>query len=242
MVFLNKVFQKTLQSFNQEIKEVENFKCFKPQKTSGGEEPLSLNDILKCRETNRDHIYEMLDEGERFRFVSVKVKAVEDATYMSGNISSKNETFLVQVIDLSHKMFYTEIKERESILQMINATVSHELRNPLNAIIDQKNLIFNFLILLSKMILSLRAYTIYSDLCNKLQKLHDQLLESTSKIGSASKFIDFFVHDMLDYAVLQKTTSGFIKQNECFNVREAIEEMIEILRGKIKLKKLEIVN
>ena len=38
---------------------------------------------------------------------------------------------------MSHKMFYTEIKERESVLEMINATVSHELRNPIFAIFDQ---------------------------------------------------------------------------------------------------------
>ena len=38
---------------------------------------------------------------------------------------------------MSHKMFYQEMKERESILQMINQTVSHELRNPINAISEQ---------------------------------------------------------------------------------------------------------
>ena len=47
------------------------------------------------------------------------------------------DQFLVQIIDMSHKMFYSEMKERESILQLINATVSHELRNPLSAIIGQ---------------------------------------------------------------------------------------------------------
>ena len=38
---------------------------------------------------------------------------------------------------MSNKMLYEKTKESESILKMINATVSHELRNPLNAIIDQ---------------------------------------------------------------------------------------------------------
>ena len=52
-------------------------------------------------------------------------------------------------------MFYSEIKERESILHMINATVSHELRNPLNAIIDQKNIIADILAVLMAIIVSL---------------------------------------------------------------------------------------
>ena len=48
--------------------------------------------------------------------------------------SKLKEEFLVQIIDMSHKMFFQEMKERETILQMINSTVSHELRNPICAI------------------------------------------------------------------------------------------------------------
>ena len=50
--------------------------------------------------------------------------------------------------------------------------------------------------------------------------------------------MDFFVNDMLDYAVLMKTESAFVKKNENFDIREAIEEIEQVLNGKIKMKKL----
>ena len=50
--------------------------------------------------------------------------------------------------------------------------------------------------------------------------------------------MDFFVNDMLDYAVLMKTDSGFIKKNENFDIRKAIEEIVSVLGSKIDMKKL----
>jgi hypothetical protein len=50
--------------------------------------------------------------------------------------------------------------------------------------------------------------------------------------------MDFFVNDMLDYAVLMKTESGFIKKNENFDIRRAIEEILFVLDGKINMKNL----
>ena len=42
---------------------------------------------------------------------------------------------ILQLIDLSDKMLYNDIKAEESFLELINAAVSHELRNPLNSLI-----------------------------------------------------------------------------------------------------------
>jgi len=55
---------------------------------------------------------------------------------------------------MSDKMLYKEVKERESILQTINATVSHELRNPLNAIIDQNKSLAIIIQILSQIIIN----------------------------------------------------------------------------------------
>ena len=43
--------------------------------------------------------------------------------------------FLIQIIDMSDKMLYNEVKAEQSFLTLINATVSHELRNPLASLI-----------------------------------------------------------------------------------------------------------
>lgn len=43
---------------------------------------------------------------------------------------------MFQLIDISDSILYDQQKARNSFLQVINATVSHELRNPLNAILS----------------------------------------------------------------------------------------------------------
>jgi signal transduction histidine kinase len=44
---------------------------------------------------------------------------------------------LIQILDISDKILYSEVKAEHSFLEMINAAVSHELRNPLNSLIGQ---------------------------------------------------------------------------------------------------------
>ena len=44
---------------------------------------------------------------------------------------------MIQIIDVSHKILYNEIKAEQVFLTLINATVSHELRNPLSSLIGQ---------------------------------------------------------------------------------------------------------
>lgn len=46
---------------------------------------------------------------------------------------------------------------------------------------------------------------------------------------SATKFIDFFVHDILDYSILNKEEKNFSKNFGVFDIREAIQEIIDIL-------------
>ena len=50
---------------------------------------------------------------------------------------NKEEKYLMQLIDVSDKMLYNEVKAEQSFLTLINATVSHELRNPLNSLLGQ---------------------------------------------------------------------------------------------------------
>ena len=45
------------------------------------------------------------------------------------------EKYMLQIIDVSHGIMYDQQKAENSFLALINACVSHELRNPLNSII-----------------------------------------------------------------------------------------------------------
>ena len=42
---------------------------------------------------------------------------------------------MLQIIDISVQVMYEKQKSLNNLLTLINATVSHELRNPLNSII-----------------------------------------------------------------------------------------------------------
>ena len=44
---------------------------------------------------------------------------------------------MIQIIDISQKILYDELQAEKSLLTLINATISHELRNPLNSLIGQ---------------------------------------------------------------------------------------------------------
>ena len=57
---------------------------------------------------------------------------------------------------------------------------------------------------------------------------------------SATKFIDYFVHDILDYTILNKQEKNFTKNNVVLDVREAINEIMEIMNDKIEMKEIEI--
>ena len=56
------------------------------------------------------------------------------------------------------------------------------------------------------------------------------------KISSATKFIDFFVHDILDYTLLNENESNFMPNNTLFNIKTSIDEIKEILEDKARMK------
>lgn len=64
------------------------------------------------------------------KFFQIKRKLINDS-------SSTEQLMLVQIIDVSHKIHYLDMRSQQHIFTLINAMVSHELRNPLNAILGQ---------------------------------------------------------------------------------------------------------
>ena len=56
----------------------------------------------------------------------------------------------------------------------------------------------------------------------------------------AGKFIDYFVHDILDYSILSREDKKFTKDITCFDIRVAIEEIIELMDDKAKMKQIDV--
>ena len=83
---------------------------------------------------------------------------------------------------------------------MISATVSHELRNPLNSLVGQicsMDDLFEKFTELIKLIKDKPVQQFFIEI-NKGLKVCGR------KIICAVKFIDYFVHDILDYTLLTK--------------------------------------
>ena len=71
-------------------------------------------------------------------------------------------------------------------------------------------------------------------------ELYNKIINSNKKMASSTKFIDFFVHDILDYTMLNKNESKFDKHITIFNVKDSVNEIIETLDDKTQMKDIEI--
>ena len=59
-------------------------------------------------------------------------------------------------------------------------------------------------------------------------------------MASATKFIDFFIHDILDYSILNEGSKNFKKNISVFNVKHAISEIIDTMSDKVEMKDLKV--
>jgi len=65
--------------------------------------------------------------GEEEQYVQIKISNLED----------DQKSIMIQIIDVSKEILYDKEKAHTELLNLINATVSHEMRNPLNSIHSQ---------------------------------------------------------------------------------------------------------
>lgn len=64
----------------------------------------------------------------------------------------------------------------------------------------------------------------------RLKRLQKEQLESTKMQMSSSKILNFLVNDILDFSQLK--SGKFRKDNSNFNIKEAVEEIVQIQKEK----------
>ena len=74
----------------------------------------------------------------------------------------------------------------------------------------------------------------------KLTVVYDSIYNCAKRMSSATKFIDFFVQDILDYTLLNKDEKNFTKNITIFNIKIAVNEIIDILNGNMQMKQINI--
>ena len=70
----------------------------------------------------------------KFKFFQIKKSLIKSA-------NNEDEKVMICFIDISQKILYDSSKAEGEILSLINSTISHEMRNPLNSIINQCKII-----------------------------------------------------------------------------------------------------
>ena len=97
-------------------------------------------------------------------------------------------------------------------MTLINAAVSHELRNPLNSLINQAMFLKNYLQDFTKFMSSQNEVE-QDDNTKKVLKKIETMFRGidvcAQKMQHATQFINFFVGDILDYSVLNEASENF---------------------------------
>ena len=111
-------------------------------------------------------------------------------------------------------MKYEKLKIQNHFQEMITATVSHEMRTPLNAI--------------NGLLQSISLF-VSSEQGKKLIKI----------VENSSKLLLFLVNDLLDYSQIK---NGKFKKNEQpTDIRQAVTDLLDILRLAIEEKGLQLI-
>ena len=89
--------------------------------------------------SNQD--YSILDLIEKQAGASQVFKSKNGNNFYQIKMTDLNEgdssTTMIQFININNTLQYNQIQKHNELLNLINATVSHELRNPLNSICSQ---------------------------------------------------------------------------------------------------------
>ena len=105
---------------------------------------------------------------------------------------------MLQIIDISANILYDKYKAMNEFQALINACVSHELRNPLNSIVAQ-NIEKKFLSKQMKDLLQNKNIGPH-ELRIRLLKLNKLMIEGLKINQSSSDIMCFLVQDLLDFA------------------------------------------
>ena len=135
---------------------------------------------------------------------------------------------ILQIIDISSQVKYDLARGEKKLLSTINATVSHEMRTPVNSIYSQN--------ILQKQLNNELKEIIYSSGnidVNRLKSIHQKYVHSVRIQTSSTKLLTYLVNDILDFGQLK--AGKFRKDCLNFNLRESIEEIILILQYKAEM-------
>ena len=156
---------------------------------------------------------------------------------------------ILQFKDVTNDILQDQYKNQNQnqLLEMINACVSHELRNPLNSIkfqnVEKESLYQE----IEKIVSSHMAFATEQrcfECLGGIKKILSKLRESWNIQDSSTELMTFLVQDLLDFAQIK--SGKFRKNITRFNIRDIVKKVVGIQQKKandqgIKLK-TEFIN
>ena len=144
---------------------------------------------------------------------------------------------------MDNKVLYHETKAEQSFLTFINAAVSHELRTTLSSLSNQAKFMKQYLVSFKKYVTKLKDEKQTKE-ANKvlaqIETMYTGIEKCSRKMQHATKYIDFFVGDILDYSVLNEASENFKKDFETFDIRDAITTVVDMVTDKSTMKTISI--
>lgn len=212
-----------------------------------GEKALSLNEIIQTRSHNLEKLIFEIDQSssslpdeEGFSQVG-NISAKQTVQIKMNQIEEDGDQMLIQLVDMTEHMALSELKNnyqfnqfksKNEVLSMINACVSHELRNPLNSIIatniEKKHLYMELKLMLNQ-------EEINRDSCLEIL---NKLEEGNKVQEKSATMMLFMVQDLLDMAQIK--SDKFRKNITSFNIMNAVETVINIQNDKAFAKDLKL--
>ena len=87
---------------------------------------VSLKDILQTEKSEADIKVYQVKDSNKLQLLKIKVSIFHDGDHMKRT--------LIQMIDITSNLMYNNQVTENKTIGMLNSTVSHELRNPLNSL------------------------------------------------------------------------------------------------------------
>ena len=107
---------------------------------------------------------------------------------------------MLKIIDISKDVLYQREKGEKRLLTLINATVSHEMRNPINSLNSQNIKQTEINAKLMKIIEEDLDNVPIKKIRKKLNNVYKEYDETLKVQKSSSKILKYLVNDILDFA------------------------------------------
>ena len=135
--------------------------------------------------------------------------------------------------DVSSKILYDTKKAEGELLTLINSTISHEMRNPLNSIINQCKILYQLGINITGMLKDVKP-DISEEQWLEIMENEEEVEASTKIMTTSSNLLLLNVEDILGYAQLQ--AGRFVKVIKKMNVKKMVNEIVSIQQYQAEAK------